>query len=109
MGNACGDGVVKLECGDGRGAQRADHVPGLGGLCPKAGTRRDHRWAAVMDGVDDLARVDSLEGDRGDPEVRVLDMRVIYGSPCGDRAADSVGGCSAWGSGYAVGAKRRSA
>lgn len=30
------------------------------------------RWAAVMDGVDDLARVDSLEVDRHDPEVRIM-------------------------------------
>ena len=29
-----------------------------------------------MDGVDDLARVDSLEVDRGDPKVRVPELAL---------------------------------
>jgi hypothetical protein len=38
----------------------------------------DHRWAAGVDSVDDLGVVDALEVDRGDAEVAVLDMRVIW-------------------------------
>jgi hypothetical protein len=47
-------------------------------LRPQAGARRDHRRSAVMDRVNDLARADSLQINRRDPEVRVSDMRVIW-------------------------------
>jgi hypothetical protein len=40
----------------------------------------DHRCAAGVEGVDDLGVVDALELDRGDAEVGVLDMRVMWQS-----------------------------
>src|ERR1039458_10690610 len=39
-----------------------------------AGTRRDHRWPAVVDRVDDLACIYTLEVDRRDPEVRMPEL-----------------------------------
>jgi len=60
-----------------------------------------------MDGVDDLARVDSLEVDRGDPEVRVLDMRVMWEPGQRSRGGPRRSWFSS-GAGCAVGAQRRS-
>ena len=60
-----------------------------------------------MDRVDDLSRVDSLEVNRRDAKVRVLDMRVIWRLAWRFRG----GGCAhgVWpGGGDAVGAERRS-
>ena len=39
---------------------------------------RDHRRRSFVDGLDDLGVVDPSEVDRGDGEVGVLDMRVIW-------------------------------
>ena len=47
-----------------------------------AGARWDHRWPAVVDGVDDLAGIDSLEVNRRDPEVRMSEL------PLDDRQRD---------------------
>ena len=57
-----------------RGARCADHVPLWFSLLPQAGARRDHRWPAVADRVDDLACVYTLEVDRRDPEVRMPEL-----------------------------------
>ena len=43
-------------------------------LRSQACARWDHRWSAVVDRVDDLACIDSLEVDRRDPEVRVAEL-----------------------------------
>ena len=48
--------------------------PPLASLWPQACARWDHRWSAVVDRVDDLACIDSLEVDRRDPEVRVAEL-----------------------------------
>lgn len=39
---------------------------------------RDHRGGPLVDGVDDLGAVDPAQIRRGDPEMHVLDMRVIW-------------------------------
>ena len=45
-------------------------------LWPQASAGRDHRRPAVVDGVDDLASVDSLEVDRRDAEVRMSELSM---------------------------------
>jgi hypothetical protein len=61
----------------------ADHGPSPPRtLRSQAGARRDHRWPAVMDSVDDLSCVDALEVDRRDPEVRMPEL------PLDDRQRD---------------------
>jgi hypothetical protein len=44
----------------------------------EAGTCRDHRRSAFVDRRDDLAAVDALQVNAGNPKVGVLDMRVIW-------------------------------
>ena len=51
-------------------------------LWPKAGTGWDHGRSPVVDRVDDLARVDSLEINRRVPEVRMPEL------PLDDRQRD---------------------
>jgi len=43
-------------------------------LRPQAGARGDHRGSAVVDRVDDLTCIDSLQVDRGDPEVGMPEL-----------------------------------
>ena len=45
-------------------------------LRPKAGGRGDHRRPAVVDRVDDLARIYPLEVDRRDPEVGMSELSL---------------------------------
>jgi hypothetical protein len=45
-------------------------------LCPQAGARGDHWRCAVVDGVDDLARIDPLEVNRRDAEVRMSKLSL---------------------------------
>jgi hypothetical protein len=51
-------------------------------LRSQAGACRDHGRLAVVDRLHDLSGVDSLEVDRGDPEVRVSEL------PLDDRQRD---------------------
>jgi hypothetical protein len=51
-------------------------------LSPQASDWRYHRRSAVVDRVDDLARINSLEIDRRDPEVRMPEL------PLDDRQRD---------------------
>ena len=57
---------------------RARTTTGMERRCLMAVGGRDHWCWAFVDGVDDLGVVDPLQVDRGDREVRVLDMRVIW-------------------------------
>ena len=43
-------------------------------LAPQASGRGDHGWSAVVDRVDDLTGVDSLQVDRRNPEVCVPEL-----------------------------------
>jgi len=56
------------------GRAAPDHAPLWFSLLPQAGVRRDHRWPAVVDRVDDLACIYTLEVDRRDPEVRMPEL-----------------------------------
>jgi hypothetical protein len=68
----CSTGAAGRGHGGGGGRLR----PRLWG--PQARAGGDDRRGAVMDGVDDLGVVDPLQIDAGDPEMGVLDMRVIW-------------------------------
>ena len=59
---------------------------------PKPVGRRDHRRRTFVDGVHDLGVVDAAQVHGRDPEVGMLDMRVICGQ-LGDLVVD----LSAWG------------
>jgi hypothetical protein len=72
-------------------------------LRAEAGARRDHGRPPMVDGVDDFAGVDSLQVDRRDPEVGMLDMRVIWQRRRASRGPRR-GRVSPLGYGYAVGA-----
>jgi len=71
-------------------------------------TGGNHRCWPLVDRVDDLGVVDPAQISGGDPEIGVLDMRVIWPLRlvfgCGLGRLGFSGGC-----GCAVGAKRRSA
>jgi hypothetical protein len=49
---------------------------GSGFLSPQAGARRDHGRSTVVDSVDYLARVDSLEIDRRDAKMRMSELTL---------------------------------
>jgi hypothetical protein len=73
---------------------------------PRVG--RDHGRRSLVDGSDNLGVIDPAQIHRGHAQVGMLDMRVIWqlvwrssGGPCGVAFRA--------GSGYAVGAERRSA
>jgi hypothetical protein len=73
---------LDLDPGD-RGARDAPIAcSSRGSLRPQAGARWDHRRPAVVNDVDDLARIDSLGIDRRDPEVRMPEL------PLNDRQRD---------------------
>jgi hypothetical protein len=56
------------------GRRCADRGPPSVRLRAQAGARRDHRRSSVVDRVDDLAGVDSLQVDRRDPEMGMPEL-----------------------------------
>ncbi len=83
VGSALSCRVADLESGEGRGrVMRRSRAPSWASLWPQAGARWDHRRSAVVDRLDDLACVDSLEVDRRDREVHMPEV------PLDDRQRD---------------------